>query len=142
MATKKHDEIEDEDPKDEGPRGFGPFLQQVGDGDFHTELSTTQQKLVADLFAYANKFQRNAKGTMTIALNFTVLGNGNVMVDGDVKTKTPKVPRAASMFFRTPGNNLSIENPRQQKLPLRDVGGGTKDKPKDLAAEAAPPRGL
>lgn len=139
---KKHDETsEEEQPKDEGARGFAPFLQQVDDGELHTELSATLQKHVSELFLYANRFQRDAKGSITLTLNFAVLGNGNVMVAGDVKTKTPKTPRAASMFFRTQGNNLTIENPRQQKLPLRDVG-GTREKPKDIAAEAAPPRGL
>jgi hypothetical protein len=129
---------ETEIQKEEGARGFAPFLQQVDDGELHLEVSKTTQELIGDLYAYANKYQRDGKGTLTLTLNFAVHGNGGISVVGDVKTKKPKTPRAPSMFFRTPGNNLSLENPRQTKLPLREVPAAPSDIPREVNHEGAP----
>lgn len=140
MATKKTT-TEDETPSEEGPRSFSVLLQQVGDGDLHDELGLRMQELVAFLTAHSDRYQREAKGSLTLVLNIVAMGNGSLAVVGDIKTKTPTAKRAGSIFWRTPGNNLSVENPRQQKLPLREVPGGAA-RTKDLSGEAAPARGL
>lgn len=110
-----------EPPKEEGPRSFAVLLQQVGDGELHDELGAKLQELVAMLKSYSDRFQREGKGSLTLVLNVATLGNGTVTIAGDIKTKTPTAKRAGSVFWLTPGNNLSVENPRQQKLPLREV---------------------
>jgi hypothetical protein len=117
--------------KDEGPRGFSPILVQVDDGQLHDELSAELQKLVAQCRAYSDRYLRPGKGTLTLNLTLIATGNGTVSVQGDVKTKPPKGKRAGSMFFVTPGNNLSVENQRQQKLPLREVPQSTT-KPREI----------
>lgn len=137
MAKQKTEALEEAAPEPEGPRGFAPFLQQIDDGELHTELSKTTQQLVGELYDFADRYRRPGKGTLTVTLSFSVDGNGAIAVAGDVKTKTPKKPRAASVFFRTPGNNLSIENPRQQKLPLREVP-ASQERPREVNTETAP----
>lgn len=139
MATGKpaHDETQ---TRDEGPRGFGVLLSQIDDGELHTELSETSQKLVAELADYANRYRREGKGKIVLTLNFAALSNGTVAVSGDVKTTTPKAKRAGSVFWRTPGNNLSVENPRQTKLPLQALP-ATKETPRDLTDDR-PARGI
>lgn len=137
MSTK----AEAKEPKDEGPRGFAPILQQVQDGDLHTELSVEMQRLVGELHTFANKYQRTAKGKITLSLGFDVSPNGSVHIIGDVKVAVPKRPRAATTFFRTPGNNLSVEHPLQTKLPLREVPAST-ERPREVNHETAAPKGL
>lgn len=130
-----------EEPKaKEGPRGFAVMLQQVHDGELHGELSTELQKLVSKLGDHSTKFQKPAKGAITLTLNITAVG-ATVEVVGDVKVKAPKVPRSRSIFWSTSGGNLSVENPRQTKLPLREVP-VVNDNPRDVGAPAAAPRSV
>lgn len=131
----------EEAPKDEGPRAFAVLLQQIGDGELHDELGLRMQELVATVSQFSDRFQREGKGTLTLVLGVTALGNGTITIAGDIKTKTPSAKRAGSVFFRTPGNNLSVENPRQQKLPLREVP-QSRTQPKDLSTDPTPARGI
>lgn len=117
----------------EGPRGFSPLLQHVDDGDLHDELSRELQRIAQVCRDHARRFQRPAKGTLTLTLTLTAAGD-TVGVRGEVKTKEPKATRAGSVFWMTPAGNLTVENPRQQKLPLREVPASTT-RTKDLSAE-------
>lgn len=125
---------------EEGPRGFGPFLSRVDDGRVYDDLGEQLQKLMGELDQYAQSFGK-AKGELSIALKFSVEANGVVGVTAEIKAKSPKVTRPKSIFWLTKGNNLSAENPRQQKLPLREVpsvGGAARE----VAASAAEVRGV
>jgi hypothetical protein len=108
---------------EEGARGFAVLIQQLGEGDFHADVSSELQKVSGLLSELANQYGGKAKGTLTITLALSAEDNGTITIDADVKTKTPKLRRARSLFFVTKGNNLVKENPRQRKLPLREVPG-------------------
>lgn len=116
---KLADEVEDR----EGARGFAVVLQQLDDGCFHAEVSEALRKLNRELSDMANSHGGKVKGTMTLALTLTAQDDGTISIDCDVKTKSPKPRRPRSLFWLTKGDNLTLDNPRQQKLPLRDVGG-------------------
>lgn len=109
--------------KDEGARSFAHLLTQIDEGSFNEELSAAMRELARDLNSYACKFRRDGKGEIAIGLRVAVDEKGVTSVVGEFKVKRPKVPRASSQFFLTVGGNLSLENPRQQKLPLREVAG-------------------
>lgn len=117
-------------PADEGPRGFAVILQQIDEGSLHGELGDELQKLVRELGEQSTRFQRPAKGKLTLTLSITAVGS-TVEVNGDVKIAMPKKPRERSVFYRTPGGNLTLDNPRQQKLALKEVP-PTPTKTKDI----------
>lgn len=122
------------DDKDaEGTRAFGVFIAQVNDGELHSELSETTQKTMTELRDYAVTFSRDAKGTITLVLGFSVDEHGVTRVTSEVKTKLPKRPKASSTFWLTANNNLALENPRQQKLKLREVA--PSEAARDLPSE-------
>lgn len=105
----------------EGARAFSVLVQQIEEGALHSELSEKIQEVCADLACYSAEYACDAKGQIKLTLDLKVMRNGTVNVGSDVVTKTPKRKRAASTFWLTKGNNLSPENPRQTKLPLREV---------------------
>ena len=125
---------------DEGNRGFAVFLGQIDEGAFHAELSGATRELVTSLNEFANRFHRNGKGELTITLAFDVDEKGVTSVVGGFKAKLPKIPKAKSQFFLTAGGNLTLENPRQQKLPLREVAGAAPTR--ELAPEVQPARSI
>jgi hypothetical protein len=122
----------------EGPRGFAVLIQQIDEGCLHAEMSEAIQQACGDLQLLAEHMEKDAKGTVSLTLSFEVSRVGTVRVRGEVKAKTPKMRPAQSVFWLTKGNNLSPENPRQQKLPLREVP-VTPEKLRDLP-DAAPMR--
>jgi hypothetical protein len=127
--------------KDEGPRGFAVLLQQIDEGSLHDELSIATRDLARTLCEYANKFGRAGKGELTLTIGMSVDAKGVAAVTGAVKSKLPKVPKVSSQFFLTASSNLTLENPRQQKLPLREVAPPAP--PRDVPVEMnAPARSL
>lgn len=104
----------------EPPKLFSQVLDTLEDGELHRELSRTVQDMNNDLGAIAAA-GGTAKGELTIKLKFSHDRNGTVQIASDIATKMPKATRQKSMFWLLPSGNLSGENPRQTKLPLRSV---------------------
>lgn len=107
--------------KEEGARGFAVVLQEIEDGELHKELSARLQKLVSALTEHAYFYNSSATGKLTLSVALKCDEKGVVEIVSDVKTTEPKRKRSKSTFWATDGNNLSPSNPRQAKLPLREV---------------------
>lgn len=117
--TKAKDDKPDETV--EGPRSFENFLRSIDDGSIADEAASKLHVLTGTLSDLVGVYGGTAKGVLTITVNLSALANGTVDVLADVKVKEPKPKRARSVFYVTKGRNLSLDNPRQQKLPLREV---------------------
>lgn len=105
----------------EGPRSFARFTETVADGDLHAELSDELHELIEHLANHALTVSSPGKGEMSIKFKFSVDKSGVVDVAWDVQSKIPKPARSKGVMWLTKGNNLTAQNPRQQKLPLREV---------------------
>jgi hypothetical protein len=103
-------------------RTFAAFLAMVEDGRLAADLSDGLSELVGELHNAAREGNGKAKGQITIALGFKLEG-GVIEVAGDCKIAKPKAPRSRSIFWATPENNLTRQNPRQGNLFPRDVTG-------------------
>lgn len=101
-------------------RNFNTFIAQVQDGAFHAELSDKLRELIGDLSNHKASYGGKAIGTMTIKLGFT-LDAGVVEIMAKAETTTPKAPTTKTIMWVTPENNLTGANPKQAKLPFRDV---------------------
>lgn len=124
---------------DEAPRGFAVLIQQIEDGECHGELSEAVQTMTQKLMDHLEKYGVDAKGSITLTLGFAARRNGTIEVQADVKAKHPKAKRAGSVFWATKGGNLSVDNPRQTRLPLREVPNGAAA-PRDVPTDARPAR--
>lgn len=109
--------------EDEGPRSFTRFLERVDDGQGVIELSAAQHKLMKDIREVARGSSNAVKGALTLKLTYAADPNGTVDVHYDITVKGPKRKLGRSVFFLTPGANLTVENPRQLGLglPVREV---------------------
>ena len=94
------------------------FFAMLEDGqfssDFMDDFNATMQKC-RDAAGGKGK----AKGVLTLKIQIEVEGV-SAKVDVDYTTKSPKVPRASTLFFAT-ARGLSDSHPKQEKLPFRDV---------------------
>lgn len=121
--------------EDEGARSFPVLLSTIDDGALSEELGEAVQEITRELTRLIDQHGvDSAKGTLTLKLAFTARANGTITLTGDVATKTPKAKRGGSVFWSTKGHNLTPDNPRQQKLPLREVPNPTRER-RELAAD-------
>ena len=96
-------------------RPFVDTFRQIESGILLDELSERQQELIKAVQL------TNKKAVLTITLNYTPEGQGQVSIEADVKAKAPKMSRGRSIFFVTPDANLERNDPRQSELDLRSV---------------------
>lgn len=101
-------------------RTFSQFLAEIEDGDFQAELTEALREAVAALSdrVKAQGGKPRAKIKIDIALAHE---SGTIEVKADFKAELPKPARGRSIFWATPDNALSKSDPRQQRLPLREV---------------------
>lgn len=127
--SKKNDAADDDSPpKDEGARSFAHFVLAIDQGALNAELSDELRELAKKLHETTYATGNKAKGEIVLKLSFVADTDraNTVHIAHDVKVKLPKVKRSSGgTFWLTKGNNFATEQPRQQKLPLREVGGTT-----------------
>ena len=106
---------------DRGTWNFGVLVGTIADGEFVEEVTDELRLTVEALYERARNGNRSVKGTITISLDVGVGPNGLVVIDPNVASKLPrKVRRETPLYVGK--NGLTAENPKQQSLPLREVG--------------------
>jgi hypothetical protein len=104
------------------------FVREHRNGIFHDELSDALRELV-DAVATESK-----AGSLTVTISIRPAANvdGAVVVSDKIVVKPPVEKKSDSIFFVTPENGLIRDNPRQPRLPLREVA--DQPKPRELSA--------
>ena len=101
-------------------RSFGALIQNLEDGQLLNDLGDKLLELNGKL-AKQSAIVGKAKGELTLNIKLAADQGGAVQVDAEITMKEPKSPRARSVLWLTKDNRLANENPRQTKLPLREV---------------------
>lgn len=99
-------------------RPFIDFLRDQRGGATEEELAEALNKLVGDVE------RAGKKGTLTFKIEVSPVAketSGQVIVHDEITLKLPKPKRSSTLYFSTPENNLSRNDPRQQSLPLKPV---------------------
>lgn len=104
-------------------RPFIDTFRHIEGGLLLEELAERQREILQAV-SHTNK-----KGSLTITLNYTPEGHGQVSIEADIKAKAPKLARGRSLFFLTPDANLERNDPRQQEMELRTV---TDERPSEF----------
>lgn len=120
------------------PRSFARFLEQLADGETHAEASDKLHELARELEDAAEQ-RGSASGTLTLKITLSTSGKGMMDVRGAVETKAPKNPSAKGVFWLDDRGNLVTENPRQAKLPLREVTASNDTKDLTVTVTATSP---
>lgn len=125
--------------RDEGARSFALLLQHIDDGALHAELSETVQATCKQLATLVDSLGSDQKASITLKIDLLYCRNGMLIIKGNVDDKTPKMPHAPTVAWLSKNNNVVFENPRQQKLPLREVP-VSRAEPRDIAVNDSDPR--
>ena len=106
---------------EEGARSFSRFVDLIADGDAGRDISTELHTLLKVMSDQTSRTDTTAKGKLVVTFALAMEPGGMTGVAYDVKITEPKLKRATGVLWLTKGSNLVAENPRQAKLPLREV---------------------
>lgn len=108
----------DHNEENEESKPIRPFMDTLRDlehGELLEQLGIDQRKVLEAVK------KTNCKGSLTLKLSYKPVAEGQITLTGEISTSLPKQSRAQTLFFITDEDNLSRDNPRQHKLPLRDA---------------------
>jgi hypothetical protein len=105
----------------EGPRSATVFVANLAEGACAAQLSEELHELARTMQREAYSRDTKVKGELTLKLRFVAKPNGVVDVEYKIKSKAPAKKTAPATLWLTDGGNLVNENPRQMKLPIREV---------------------
>lgn len=117
--------------QEEGARNFLVFLRELANGAAVNELSYQLHKLTTTMQEEACAQQKEVRGGLTLQINVVADEQNQAEIGFTVAIKVPSRKTPRSLMFLTKGGNLTIKNPRQQELPLRQVPGG-RQRPRDI----------
>ena len=101
-----------------------PFTDILGE----LAAGETLQIFSADLAEVVTAVRATGKkGTIRLDLEVNANGAHGVRITDKITVKAPREDRGETLFFSDADGNLHRRDPRQQTLPLREVGGTTHD---------------
>lgn len=95
-------------------RAFGDVLRQISGGELYEDLTGKMTEVVDAVM------ETGKPGEITLTLKIAKNGESAVLIKDSVKVKVPERARDNAVFYVVDGD-LQREDPRQGKLPLRDV---------------------
>jgi hypothetical protein len=114
-------------------RLFADVLRDMRGGLSHEELSTALQQLVRQCCETG----RGGEITYTLSIKPTKSAEAVEIAD-KIGLKEPRNERGSSLFFVTSGFDLTRNNPRQERLDLREVPAPAA--PRDVPQDSPAPR--
>ena len=117
-----------EENKGESPRSFATLSQEMVDEETGRSLNDSMSRELQTLLR-ALRNQSVARdgvvsGSLTLTLGIKVDRKGRVTLSPDIATKVPRPKPRDLDLWMTKGGNLSVEQPRQEKLPFGAAEGG------------------
>ena len=101
-----------------------PFTDILGE----LAAGETLDTLTSDLAQMVTAVKATSKaGKLTLELTIKPNGAHGVEITDKITTKEPRDDRGSTMFFNDKDGGLHRRDPRQQDLPLRQVGGQDHD---------------
>jgi hypothetical protein len=96
-------------------RPFADVLRDLTGGQTYDDLTLQLGELVNAVI------EHRKAGELTLKLAIAPNGEGSVKIKDKVTVKSPEPTRGETLFFTTSSGSLVRNDPRQERLPLRDV---------------------
>ncbi|MBC7280003.1 hypothetical protein [Hoeflea sp.] len=85
-------------------------------GELNRSFSTEMAKVLQELHTLSTEdVKKTFKGEVNLTISLAA-ENGTVTISADIKSKTPKRPRARSFYWITEQGTLSTEHPQQTDM--------------------------
>lgn len=119
----KQEEPKDPDREAPGPRSFATQMATICDGELNASASRELNDALLYLESENQARRAKVKGKFKLEIDL-IVDDGVCLFSYSIKSKLPEPRRQAAVMWLDKAGNLVAENPRQIKLPLREVPRG------------------
>jgi len=108
-------------------RGIDAMLQLADGGQYLPVLCDDWRQAVENARAFALAYRAKAKVKLTLAVEIVIdpFGQGDMVVEH--KIAEPKPPRAKAVAWVTEDGGMTVANPNQRAMEIREVSGGRRE---------------
>lgn len=113
--------------KDPEIRGIDAMLQLADGGQYLPVLTDDLRQAVENTRTFAQAYRTKAKVKLTLTVEMTIdpFGQGDMTVDH--KLTEPKAPKAKAVAWVTEDGGMTVANPNQRSMEIREVSGGRRE---------------
>lgn len=108
-------------------RGLDQTLALADNGQYLPTLLQENDELISDIVSYSQAFGAKAKGKLTITIEYSTDRFGQIEISVEHKITVPKQPKAKATAWTADGGGLTVANPNQRAMEIREVGNGRRE---------------
>lgn len=106
--------------------GLEQVLALADGGEYLPILQEELATLIADLHSHATIYGKST-GKLNLSISLAADRKGQVDLVVEHKVVMPKMPKAKGSAWTVPGGKLTVENPAQRRMEIREVEGGKRE---------------
>lgn len=109
--------------RDPEVRGLDQILALADNGQYLPTLLQDNQDLVAEIVIHSQAYGTKAKGKLTLTIEYSTDRYGQIDMTVEHKMVAPSAPKSKAVAWATEVGGLTVANPNQRTMEIRDVGG-------------------
>lgn len=110
-------------PADQTIRGLDQILALLDNGNYLPQLLQDNEDLIQEIVDFGQAYGAKASGEVTIKIKYSTDRFGQIDIAAEHGVKAPKPPKSKATAWVADGGGLTVANPNQRRMELRDVGG-------------------
>ncbi|WP_323041119.1 hypothetical protein [Gemmobacter sp.] len=108
-------------------RGIDAMLSLADGGQYLPVLTQEMRELIEETTSHAQAYRVKAKCKLALTVTMTIDPFGQIDMEVEHKLTEPKAPKAKALAWSTEGGGLTVANPNQRTMEIRDVAGGRRE---------------
>lgn len=108
-------------------RGLDQTLALADNGQYLPILLQENDELIAEIVNFSQAYGAKAKGKLTLSIEYETDRYGQIDIKVEHKITTPKPPKAKATAWTSDGGGLTVANPNQRAMEIREVSGGRRE---------------
>lgn len=104
-------------------RSLDQILSLADNGQYQPVLMQEHDKLIEEMVDFSQAFGTKASGKIQITLSYSTDRFGQIELGVEHKVTPPKAPKAKATVWTADGGGLTIANPNQKRMDIREVNG-------------------
>lgn len=114
---------DDIQPREPSIRGIDQTLALLDNGNYLPTLLQENEALIREIVDFSQAYGAKAAGEISIKVKYSTDRFGQVEITAEHSIKAPKAPKSKATAWVADGGGLTVANPNQRRMELRDVGG-------------------
>jgi hypothetical protein len=104
-------------------RGLDQLLALPDNGQYLPVLMQDNTDLLDEITNFSQAYGAKASGKLTIEISYSTDRFGQIDIAVQHKVAAPKPPKSKATAWRADGGGLTVANPNQRAMQIREVGG-------------------